>query len=182
MAGDPGAGVPRRRVPRPPLRRALAPRAGAPWPFRTAILTTGDNIPSSHADTGGSPRQARWLLLRPVEEFEPDEQRYRQYLLEADAELRYAHRLAEAFGQIVRERQREQLDPWLIWAEGSGVPEFREVARVMQRDPAAVAAARHLGWSNGQTEGQITRLKYVTRQMYGRAGFGLLKQRVLRAA
>ena len=59
--------------------------------------------------------------------------------------------------------------------------EFREFARVMRRDHGAVAAALSAEWSNGQTEGQITRLKSVKRQMYGRAGFGLLKQRVLAA-
>lgn len=37
-------------------------------------------------------------------------------------------------------------------------------------------------WSNGQVEGQIHRLKLVKRQMYGRANFDLLKQRVLAAA
>ncbi len=129
-----------------------------------------------------SPRQARWLLLRPVEELRPDEQVYRRHLLDTDAELRCASGLAEAFGQLVRERQREQLDPWLTHAERSGVPEFREFARVMRRDHAAVAAALSAEWSNGQTEGQITRLKSVKRQMYGRAGFGLLKQRVLATA
>ncbi len=117
-----------------------------------------------------------------MEELRPDEQVYRRHLLDADAELQCAHGLAEAFGQIVRGRQRERLDPWLTQAEGSGVPEFREFARVMRRDHGAVAAALSAEWSNGQTEGQITRLKSVKRQMYGRAGFGLLKQRVLAAA
>ncbi|WP_051006670.1 IS110 family transposase, partial [Nitrolancea hollandica] len=88
-----------------------------------------------------SPRQARWLLLRPVEELRPDEQVYRRHLLDADAELRCASGLAVAFGLLVRERQREQLDPWLTHAERSGVPEFREFARVMRRDHGAVAAA-----------------------------------------
>jgi transposase len=34
-------------------------------------------------------------------------------------------------------------------------------------------------WSNGQVEGQVNRLKTIKRQMYGRAGFGLLRARVL---
>ena len=114
-----------------------------------------------------SPRQARWLLLRAVAEREPDEQAYRQHLL-GDADLRCAHGLAEAFGQLVRERQRDQLRPWLTAAEASGVPEFREFARVMRRDYAAVAAALSSAWSNGQTEGQITRLKFVKLQMVRR--------------
>ena len=49
----------------------------------------------------------------------------------------------------------------------------------IERDYAAVRAALSLPWSNGQTEGQVTRLKLVKRQMYGRAKFDLLRQKVL---
>jgi transposase len=44
---------------------------------------------------------------------------------------------------------------------------------------AAVTAAVETSWSNGQVEGQINRLKMIKRQMYGRAGFALLRARVL---
>jgi transposase len=53
---------------------------------------------------------------------------------------------------------------------------------MLRRDHAAVDAALTYKWSNGQTEGQITRLKCLARQMYGRASLRLLRQRVLRAA
>jgi transposase len=46
----------------------------------------------------------------------------------------------------------------------------------------AVRAALTTPWSNGQTEGQITKLKLLKRQMYGRANFDLLRRRVLLAA
>jgi transposase len=46
---------------------------------------------------------------------------------------------------------------------------------------AAVRAALRLEWSNGQVEGQVTRLKLIKRQMFGRAKFDLLRQRVLLA-
>ncbi len=46
----------------------------------------------------------------------------------------------------------------------------------------AVHAAIALPWSNGQTEGQVNRLKMLKRQMYGRASLGLLRQRLLYAA
>jgi len=36
-------------------------------------------------------------------------------------------------------------------------------------------------WSNGQTEGQITRLKLIKRQMYGRAKLDLLQARLIGA-
>ena len=47
------------------------------------------------------------------------------------------------------------------------------------KDIAAVAAAVDTPWSTGQVEGQINRLKTIKRQMYGRAGFELLRARVL---
>jgi transposase len=34
-------------------------------------------------------------------------------------------------------------------------------------------------WSNGQTEGQINRLKTLERVMYGRAGVDLLRARLM---
>lgn len=61
-------------------------------------------------------------------------------------------------------------------------PELRSFARGLGRDEAAVRAGLDLPWSQGQTEGQITRLKLIKRQGYGRASFDLLRQRVLHAA
>jgi transposase len=49
------------------------------------------------------------------------------------------------------------------------------------RDEAAVRAAITSSWSNGQTEGQITRLKLVRRQMYGRGKIDLLQARLIGA-
>lgn len=37
-------------------------------------------------------------------------------------------------------------------------------------------------WRNGQTEGQVLRLKLIKRQGYGRAKVDPLRKRVLRAA
>jgi transposase len=49
----------------------------------------------------------------------------------------------------------------------------------LQSDYSAVRAALANSWSNGQTEGQVNRLKFIKRQMYGRAKFVLLRLRVL---
>jgi transposase len=48
-----------------------------------------------------------------------------------------------------------------------------------RNDLAAVRNAITERWSNGQTEGQINRLKTLKRQMYGRAGTELLRARLL---
>jgi transposase len=52
-------------------------------------------------------------------------------------------------------------------------------ARTLRRDLHAVEMALTASWSNGPVEGHINRLKMIKRQMYGRAGFELLKARVL---
>jgi len=60
--------------------------------------------------------------------------------------------------------------------------DLRRFAAGLLLDKAAVQAGLTLEWSSGQTEGQINRLKTVKRQMYRRAGFALLRQRMLNGA
>ena len=48
-----------------------------------------------------------------------------------------------------------------------------------RKTPPGVAAAIASPWSNGQTEGQITKLKLVKRQMYGRGKLDMLQARVI---
>jgi transposase len=88
--------------------------------------------------------------------------------------------LAESFAALVRDRTADGLGDWLERAEA--VPRLRPFARGLRRDEAAVRAALSLPWSNGQVEGQVNRLKLIKRAGYGRAGFALLKARVLHAA
>jgi transposase len=47
------------------------------------------------------------------------------------------------------------------------------------KDEAPVRAAMTYDWSNGQVEGNVNRLKMIKRMMFGRAGFAMLKARVL---
>jgi transposase len=83
----------------------------------------------------------------------------------------------------VRERRGgAELEQWLLDAEASEVREIRQFARKVRQDEAAVRAGCTLEWSNGQTEGKITKLKAIKRSMYGRAKFDLLRQRALYAA
>ena len=61
----------------------------------------------------------------------------------------------------------------------SEIKELQREACGLQRDKAAVLTGLTLSYNNGQTEGQVTRIKLIKRMMYGRAGFALLRQRVL---
>jgi transposase len=73
--------------------------------------------------------------------------------------------------QLVRQRRPDELDAWLQDAVATGLAEFRSFATGLQREKAAIAAAIWLPYSNGQTAGQIAKLKRVKRSMYGRASF-----------
>jgi transposase len=108
--------------------------------------------------------------------------RARAALLLECPEAGTASALVEEFGRLVRERDHATLNSWLDRAGTSGVPEMREFASGISRDKAAVDSALSYEWSSGQTEGHVNRLKFLKRQMYGRASFALLKRRVLRAA
>ena len=83
---------------------------------------------------------------------------------------------------MVRERKSDQLDGWLEQACASPLPELHRFALGLRAEYGAVRAALTEAWSTGQVEGQITRLKYLKRQMYGRAKIDLLRLRVLHAA
>jgi transposase len=68
---------------------------------------------------------------------------------------------------------------WLKDAHQSGLYAMQRFARALRRDIDAVRNAITERWSNGQTEGQINRLKTLKRAMYGRAGPELLRARML---
>ena len=73
----------------------------------------------------------------------------------------------------------EKLDAWLHDAQLSGIYAMLRFARAARQDIDAVRNAVLEPWSNGQTEGQINRLKAIKRAMYGRAGIELLRARMI---
>ena len=160
---------------RRPARRGRAAQ-------RPSAADAGANSPAPQPTRVLSPRRARWLLLRSWDDLRPEEQAYRSQLLDTCPQIREASQLTADFGRLVRARDRPALSAWLERAQSSELPEFRSFAVGIRRDQPAVEAALSSDWSNGQTEGQINRLKCLKRQMYGRAKFDLLRQRVLRAA
>jgi transposase len=128
-----------------------------------------------------SARQAAWLLVRRPEELDEEEGSLVERLCQHAAQVQVAYVLAQAFIQMVRQRSVASFEEWLIQVEASGIPELQGFAAGLQRDKQAVMAALSLPYSNGQVEGQINRLKFIKRSMYGRAGFDLLRKRVLAA-
>ena len=87
-----------------------------------------------------------------------------------------ARDMIAAFQEIIRRKDCDRLDGWLDRASHTLIAAF---ANGVIKDKAAVAAAISSPWSNGQTEGQICKLKLMKRQMYGRGKLDLLQARVI---
>jgi transposase len=154
-------------------------RPGPPGRHRAAAPAPPPPAPATRP---WSPRQARWLLIKPTDELKPEQQAYLTHLGQHCPEVRVAQHLIVEFLRLVREHDPAALGPWLTAAEASGLVELEEFAKGLIRDRAAVEAALRYRWSNGQTEAQVLQLKAVRRQMRGRGGFALVRRRVVKAA
>ena len=128
-----------------------------------------------------SPRRASWWLLKPSEELEKREVEFIEALTGEWSEIRMTQALMLEFQRIVRDRSDNLFETWKENAKNSLVPEIQGFVEGLVADESAVLEALKSKWSNGQSEGQINRLKMLKRQMYGRAKFDLLRLRVLHA-
>jgi transposase len=147
--------------------------------------TTADGTPARSRKERAqalSPRALRWLLSGKREDLTQQEQARLDQLLSLDPSVQTIYTLLQAFLKIVRERKHQDLPSWMQQAVASGIPELRSFVAGIERDYDAVYAALHLPWSQGITEGKVNKLKTLKRVMYGRAGFPLLRQRLLHAA
>ncbi len=71
----------------------------------------------------------------------------------------------------------------MLWdCQMSGISDLVTFAQGLEKEGSAFHAALTLPYSNGPVEGKINKLKYIKRSMYGRSGFPLLRQKVLKAA
>jgi transposase len=104
-----------------------------------------------------------------------------QELCQASSELAALHILAQTFGQIVRKREGDRLPDWMKQVEASCFRQVKRFVAGLQRDEEEVLAGLTVVYSNGQVEGFVNKLKLIKRMGYGRAGFPLLRQRVLHA-
>jgi transposase len=123
-------------------------------------------------------RRLVWLFLKTSSQLSSEERDLRDCLLNHPG-LAQVWTLAQDFRCIVSERKPQEFDNWLKSCETAKIPELTNLASGMRRDYLAVRAALSSRWSNGQTEGQINRLKLLKRQMYGKANFDLLRLRFL---
>ena len=126
-----------------------------------------------------TPSRATWLGMRRVAKLDDDAKTQRARLQAQEGAIAEAITLTQDFAGLVRQRQAAQLEAWLERATASGLNAFKSLANGIRADDEAVKAGVTLPWSTGPVEGQINRLKMLKRQMYGRDGIDLLRQRVL---
>lgn len=125
-----------------------------------------------------APRQLVWLLLRtPTSLNAVDATTLTR--LQQHPTVQQAYGLAQDFQTMVRQRIPTALDGWVARCVQSEIAELQTFAKGLQQEYASIQAALSEPWSSGQVEGQVTRLKLVKRQMYGRAKCDLLRKRVL---
>ena len=126
-----------------------------------------------------SPRTAAALCVKPRGQMSDRQIVNVDALKAASDEFITMRSLALRFRGLLRGGTAERLDIWLHDARKSGIYGIRRFAREIRQDIEAVGNAVLEPWSNGQTEGQINKLKTLKRAMYGRAGIDLLRARML---
>ena len=122
----------------------------------------------------------RWLTSHPDSLDDQD----KDQLAQARARCPHLDALAghvTEFAKILTSRHGHRLDDWITAAGTSDLPALHSFTYGLRLDRDAVRNGLTLAWSSGPVEGNINRLKMLKRQMYGRAGFTLLRHRVLLA-
>ena len=157
------------------VRRYLTKRLGRAGKTRRRV-----NAAKPKPAPPPSPRQLSFDWIRRPEKRTGEAQARLDAIRRASPELTAALDLSDEFTALIRKQSTGTLKEWLLRAEVSPCPEVRNFAEGIRRDESAVNAAMATRWSNGPVEGHVNRLKTIKRQMYGRAGFALLKARVLR--
>jgi transposase len=115
-------------------------------------------------------------VLRREEQRSATEAEQLAALRAQQAKIAKAINLAQDFARLVRQRQPEQLDPWLESA-ASTLEALQRFAKEFCEDYDAIKAGVTLPWSTSPVEGHINRLKMLKRPMFGRARLDLLSRR-----
>jgi transposase len=144
-------------------------------------------VPTAHNQFKGSAAKAKPVTAKQVAHLfvtkpahlNQSQQEFLNKLLKADMLIEKCYALTGQFCEMVKQRLGYQFEGWLEAVYQSPVKELVTFAQQLAKDKAAVIAGLTLEWSQGQVEGHIHRLKFLKRQMYGQAGFDLLKKRLL---
>ena len=143
-------------------------------PFRQAPAAPGPApaVPKTRQIT-------RWLLTRP-DHLQADEQAQLQAIRARCPHIDALAGHVTAFAEMMTARTGSRdLEAWLAAVEAGEQSGLRSLAAGIRNDMQAVTNGLTLHWNSGRVEGTVNKIKMIKRQMYGRAGFDLLRKRVI---
>nr|WP_274919664.1 ISL3 family transposase [Streptomyces sp. WZ-12] len=128
-----------------------------------------------------TPRRATRLLLTRPEHLRTKETTLLEALTAACPEMTELARLVREFAELLAPAAGNdaRLTEWITAVRAADLPHLQTFCNGLELDRAAVDAGLTLPYHNGRTEGVNTRTKRIMRQMHGRAGFALLRHRIL---
>ncbi|WP_449343327.1 ISL3 family transposase [Streptomyces rhizosphaerihabitans] len=118
---------------------------------------------------------ARWILSRPETLTEIEQFRLKAVLANCP-ELDALTGHVRSFARMLTERRGERLPEWLDAVRQDDLPSLHTLAAGIDRDRDAVITGLTMPWNSGVVEGHVNRIKMLKRQMFGRAGFDLLRK------
>ncbi len=152
------------------------------WVARWRSRDAAGSLATPSAPRAPSAKSVRWWFFKAPADRGADQQRFLDLFTMTCPLATQNASLAIDFHDLMRKRDLTNVADWFQRAAAPEIPiEMRRFVKGLQSDLAAVHAAFSLPWSNGQTEGQVNRLKLIKRQMFGRAKLDLFRQRVLAA-
>jgi len=128
-----------------------------------------------------TPGQAAYLVVLNPENRQAEETDLLNRLVEQHPDLSELIELADEFLLLLRQRQVDAFDGWLLKAASCALKPLQKFAKGLLDDYAAVKASLMTEFSNGPVEGLNNKLKMLKRQMYGRANLELLARRFIMA-
>ena len=129
-----------------------------------------------------TPRQAAYFVVLKPENRQAEETDLLEQLVKQHPDLALLLELADEFLELIRKRQADAFDDWLMKALTCNIKPLKTFAKGLFDDYAAVKASMMSEVSNGPVEGLNNKLKMLKRQMYGRASLELLEKRFVMAA
>ena len=129
-----------------------------------------------------TPRQAAYLVVLRPENRQAEETDLLEQLVKQHEDLALLVELADEFLELLRKRQADLFDDWLMKAAGCTIKPLKTFVKGLFDDYAAVKASLMSEVNNGPVEGLNNKLKMLKRQMYGRASLELLEKRLVMAA
>lgn len=144
-----------------------------------ARYITQGRVESDHAAL--SPRRAAALLLTNPSHLRKHQLQLREKLAAACPQMTALADLVAAFASLLRPEPSNaaKLGDWINRVRSADLPFLNSFTTGLQRDRAAVETALTTPHHNGRTEGVNGLIKLLKRQTYGRAGFTLLRHRIL---